>query len=180
VKNLRQTIASGLVLLAPFIATAYVLVVGFHLLDTWIRWFGVSVPGVGAVVLIVAVYVTGLLGQGKFGSVLFGYIDGVIWYVPVVNWLYSTVKQSLQALIGRDQSVFRRPVAVRIGESCVIGFVTGPSPLGESMVSVLVLFAFSPGSGFLVNVPVDCISPIEMTGDEAFKYVLTAGMASNS
>jgi uncharacterized membrane protein len=117
---------------------------------------------------------------------------GVLHRIPAVGWVYSTVKEACEALFSADGKKLGEPVYVRIPNGWVLGFRTGesprslpensdvPNPMGAEFETVLVMWAFSAGSGVTVEVNKRDIVSANMSTDQALKHTLTAGVVGNS
>ncbi|MEO8508793.1 MAG: DUF502 domain-containing protein, partial [Betaproteobacteria bacterium] len=104
----------------------------------------------------------------------------------VVKSIYSSVKQVSDTLLSDSGNAFRKALLVEFphDNSWTIAFLTGtPAPaiaahLGDDHVSVYVPTTPNPTSGYFIIVPRSRVREIDMTVDEALKYVISMGVVA--
>lgn len=185
-KNIKGYFITGLLVLIPFVATAAVVWHAFGFLDGWIRYFGITAPGSGIVVLVGVLILTGIIVKNYIGKKLYQLADWLIRKVPLVNILYTTFREVSKTLLDRDKTAFQAVVALEFCGHRTIGFVTGdaPKPIANALPyaggpvykMVYVMQAFSPAAGYILMVPEDKLSKVDITIETALKLVLTGGM----
>ncbi len=140
-------------------------------------WVGVVVPIVG---LCVIAYVVGTF----IGGYLIRLVEGWIVRMPVLRKIYPGAKQVSEFFFGEKGVEFRRVVAIEYPRPGLwsMGFVTGRSfraisdRAGCELLSVFVPTTPTPITGFVVSVPRDDVVDLPITVDEAFQYVISAGV----
>lgn len=142
-----------------------------------------DVPGLGLVILVGGLLVTGVFVANIFGQWLLRQWDRLMSHIPIVKSIYSSVKQVSDTLFSSSGNAFREAVLVQYPRagSWTIAFVTG-TPSGEvachldgEHTSVYVPTTPNPTSGFFLIVPTADIRPLQMTVDEALKYIISMG-----
>ena len=133
---------------------------------------------------IVVVLITGIAASNILGQRLLGLWEGILKRIPVVNSIYGGVKQVSDTLFAPGGQAFRKAVLVqypRMG-SWTIAFLTG-APGGDVVnhlpgdyVSVYVPTTPNPTSGFFLMMPTIDVIELDMTVDEALKYVISMGV----
>lgn len=147
------------------------------------RWY---LKGVGLVVAIVAIYLAGLLLGNYLGKSIYTRLEGLIARVPGFKQIYPHVKQLVDMIFGEDKSkkAFNEVVLIEYpGEGCwTVGLVTGKSfqmvrdEVDEEMISVLIPTSPTPMTGFVINVRRADAKTLDMTVDQAIRFVVTAGV----
>ena len=145
-----------------------------------------GVPGLGVVVLLVVLWLTGLFVANIFGQWFLSQWDRVLHKIPIVKSIYSSVKQVSDTLFSSSGNAFREAVLVQYPRagSWTIAFVTGvPSGevalhLGAPHVSVYVPTTPNPTSGFFLMMPRADVVPLTMSVDEALKYIISMGVVA--
>ncbi len=146
----------------------------------------VSIPGVGVVLVLAAIVLTGLLVANIAGQWWIARWDGLMVRIPIVKSIYSSVKQVSDTLFSSSGQAFRQAVMVQYPRagSWTIAFVTG-SPAGEvaahlsdEHISVYVPTTPNPTSGFFLMVPRTDVMELAMSVDEALKYVISMGVVA--
>ena len=201
---MKKYLIAGLLVWLPLAITIWVLQAALGLLDGVFGWFlnaGKAVLPVGAEPLIdallkvpflgVVVMLFGLLLTGVFATNILGQWSlrqgsRVLSKIPIVKSIYSSVKQVSDTLFSSSGNAFREAVLVeypRAG-SWTIAFVTG-KPGGEAAVhlagdyvSLYVPTTPNPTSGFFLMVPREDVIVLQMSVDEALKYVISMGVVA--
>ncbi|MFO1217376.1 MAG: DUF502 domain-containing protein [Burkholderiaceae bacterium] len=145
-----------------------------------------GVPGLGMVVLLVLLWLTGLFVANIFGQWWITQWDRLLHKIPIVKSIYSSVKQVSDTLFSSSGNAFREAVLVQYPRagSWTIAFVTGsPSGevaglLGSPHVSVYVPTTPNPTSGFFLMMPRADVVPLAMSVDEALKYIISMGVVA--
>jgi uncharacterized membrane protein len=142
------------------------------------------VPGLGVVVLLVAMLLTGVFAANIVGQWWLNQWHFVMGKIPIVKSIYNSVKQVSDTLFSSNGNAFREAVLVQYPRhgSWTIAFVTG-KPGGEvaahlpgDCVSVYVPTTPNPTSGFFLVMLRADVLPLKMSVDEALKYVISMGV----
>jgi len=200
----RKHLITGLLVWMPLAITVWVLLWVLGLMDGLFSWFlslsqavlpeamreGIEtlrrVPGLGVVVLLVVLWLTGLFVANMFGQWFVSQWDRLLGKIPIVKSIYNSVKQVSDTLFSSSGNAFREAVLVQYPRagSWTIAFVTGtPSGevarhLGAPHVSVYVPTTPNPTSGFFLMMPRSEVVPLQMTVDEALKYIISMGVVA--
>jgi len=147
---------------------------------------GVSVPGIGVIVVLLVVTIIGFLVTNFFGRFMIKLGENMVSRVPVVRTIYGVLKQIFDAVLAQSEGAFREVILIEYPRKgiWVLGFVTS-NTLGEirrvmadEMVNVFLPTTPNPTSGFLLFVPrKDCIT-LNMTVEEGVKLVISGGIVS--
>jgi len=191
---MKKYLIAGLLIWIPLVITLWVLLLIFDTLDqsllllpeTWSteHWLGVHIPGLGAILTVAIVFGTGILARNFFGAQIVQLWNDVLARIPVVNSIYSSVKQISDTLFSSDGQAFRKALLVEWPRPGMwtIAFMTG-TPGGEvaqhvpaDAVSVYVPTTPNPTGGYFVIVPRAAVIELEMSVDQALKYVISMGV----
>jgi len=105
--------------------------------------------------------------------------------IPVVRWVYKLCREVFSALFATDgKKIFKEPVMAPFPDApnYCLGFRSGEAPaeceekLGRPLVSVFAPTAPHPISGFLFILPEDEIKSLEMTNEDAIKFLVSCGV----
>jgi uncharacterized membrane protein len=143
-------------------------------------------PGLGVVVLAAGLFLTGVFVTNIFGQWWVRQWDRVLHNIPIVKSIYSSVKQVSDTLFSSNGNAFREAVLVQYPRqgSWTIAFVTGQpggevaSQLPADMLSVYVPTTPNPTSGFFLMMPRAEVFELQMSVDEALKYVISMGVVA--
>ncbi|MDP6475526.1 MAG: DUF502 domain-containing protein [Alphaproteobacteria bacterium] len=147
---------------------------------------GVSVPGIGVIVVLLAVTIIGFMVTNFFGRFMVKMGENMVSRVPVVRTIYGVLKQIFDAVLAQSEGAFREVILIEYPRKgiWVIGFITSNTQgevqrvTPEEMVNVFLPTTPNPTSGFLLFVPrVDCIT-LDMTVEEGVKLVISGGIVS--
>lgn len=143
-------------------------------------------PGVGVLVMVVLVFLTGIFVTNMFGQWWVRQWDAMMNRIPIVKSIYSSVKQVSDTLFSSSGNAFREAVLVPYphADSWTIAFVTGKpggevaEQLHEEHVSLYVPTTPNPTSGFFLMMPLSAVRPLHMSVDEALKYIISMGVVA--
>jgi len=155
------------------------------------RWqprtlIGMDVPGIGAILTIAIVFLTGLLTNNLVGKWVVRVGERLLKRVPVVSSLYGSVKQVSDTLFSSSGNAFRQAVLIPYphAESYTIAFLTGvpggdvKNHLVGEYVSVYVPTTPNPTSGFFLMMERSKVVELDMTVDAALKYIVSMGVVA--
>ncbi|MEY2690089.1 MAG: hypothetical protein RL375_4289 [Pseudomonadota bacterium] len=143
-----------------------------------------GIPGLGVLLLLVALLLTGVFVANFVGQWWIKQWDQILSRIPIVKSIYSSVKQVSDTLFSSSGQAFREAVLVQYPRAgCwTIAFVTG-RPTGEvgdqlpdDSLSLYVPTTPNPTSGFLLMVPAGEVIKLDMSVDEALKYIISMGV----
>lgn len=188
-RRLRQYAVVGLVVVTPVGITIFVLSWALNAVDAVFggplqELLGVRVPGLGIAVLAILVLLVGWAVHHAVGRRLVESWNSALSRFPLTRRVYNAGSQIVQATLAGDRRMFSRAVLVPYPSEGLwaIGFVTNEqTPLysgvvGEACLTVFVPTTFSvPPSGYLLIVPEARAKPLEISVDDAFKFVVSAG-----
>jgi uncharacterized membrane protein len=147
------------------------------------KLLGFNVLGLGALLTLVIIFVTGVVATNIFGQQIIMWWESLLSRVPFVKSIYSSVKQVSDTLFSDSGNAFRKAVLVqypRLG-SWTIAFVTGVpggdvvNHLTGDYISVYVPTTPNPTSGFFLMMPKADVIELDMSVDEALKYIISMG-----
>ena len=146
--------------------------------------FGHQIPGLGALLTVLVVLVTGVLASNILGQRLVRFGEKLVGRIPVVKSIYSGVKQVSDTLFAPGGQAFRKALLVQYPRegSWTIAFLTG-QPGGDvanhlhgDYVSVYLPTTPNPTSGFFLMMPRHEVVELDMSVDDALKYVISMGV----
>jgi uncharacterized membrane protein len=197
-QTLRACFVAGLLIWVPLAITIWVLDLIIGTMDQSLtllpaEWhprelLGRQVPGLGVVLTLLVILITGMLARNFVGARLVRAWEALLRRIPVVNSIYSSVKQVSDTLLSGSGQAFRKVLLVQYPRQGVwtIAFQTG-TPAAEigdrvraDMVSVYVPTTPNPTSGFFLMMPRDQVIELSMGVDEALKYVVSMGVLAGT
>jgi uncharacterized membrane protein len=193
---MKRYFITGLLVLVPLVITIWVLKALIGIMDQSllllpIGWrpetqFGFYVPGIGTLLTLLIVLVTGMIATNFFGKRIILFWEGLLARVPVVKSIYYSVKQVSDTLFSDSGQAFRKALLVQYPRegSWTIAFQTG-HPGGDVVnhlkgeyISVYVPTTPNPTSGFFLMMRRDDVIELDMSVDEALKYIISMGVVT--
>ena len=193
--TLRRWFVAGILVWIPLVITLWVLKLLVDLMDQTLLFlpadyhtdalFGFHVPGMGIILTAAIVLLTGAFAANFFGRRILGLGDQILQRVPVVRSIYGGVKQISDTLFSPEGKAFRRAVLVRYPHqgAWTVALVTGnpehevASLLGREQVAVFVPTTPNITAGFFLVVPRSETLELDMSVDDALKYIISMGVA---
>jgi uncharacterized membrane protein len=144
------------------------------------------IPGLGVIVLVLLLLLTGVFVTNIFGQWIARRWNTLLQNIPIVKSIYSSVKQVSDTLFSTSGNAFREAVLVQYPRhgSWTIAFVTGrpggevASHLSGDYLSLYVPTTPNPTSGFFLMVPRSDVVELEMSVDQALKYIISMGVVA--
>lgn len=139
-------------------------------------------PGMGFVLSIALVFVTGLLLYSFIARRIYRAFTALVERIPVVKSIYGMFVDVARLVASGDEKPFRRVVMVQMpGEVELIGFLTREGfddhpEIGEDKLAVYVPMSYQLG-GYTVVVPATRVREISMSVEEALRFCVTAGVS---
>jgi uncharacterized membrane protein len=190
----KKYLITGLLIWIPLVITIWVLKLVVDVLDQSLlvmppawrteNWLGVHIPGLGAVLTVLIVLLTGVFATNFFGARLVVIWHDVLHRIPVVNSIYSSVKQISDTLFSSSGQAFRKALLVQWPRDGMwtIAFLTGAPGNGVAehvpaeCIAVYVPTTPNPTGGYFVIVQRKDVIELDMSVDQALKYVISMGV----
>lgn len=190
---MKRYLIAGLLIWVPLVITVLVIRVLVDLMDNSLlllppEWrpdalLGMHIPGLGVVLTLLIVFLTGMIMANFVGRKLVKVWDGILSRIPFVRTIHSAVKQVMETLFSPNGRSFRKVLLIEYPRKGVwtLAFQTG-EPEGEirdkagDVVTVFVPTTPNPTSGFVIIVPKDEIIEMDMPVEEGLKLIMSLGV----
>ena len=194
--SMRKYFVTGLLILVPLAITLWVVNLIIGTMDQSLlllpeRWrpeavVGFRIPGLGTILTLLIIFLTGLATRNFIGKHVVLVWEAIVVRIPVVNTIYSSVKQVSDTLFSSSGNAFRKALLVEYPRrGCwTIAFLTGvpggdvKNHLQGDYVSLYVPTTPNPTSGFFLMVPREDTIELDMTVDAALKYIVSMGVVA--
>jgi uncharacterized membrane protein len=194
--RIRTYFLTGLVVAGPVAVTLWLIWWFVTWVDNLVRplipvdyrpetYLPVNIPGLGLIIVFVALTVLGFLAANFIGRKLVDFGEGLLSRMPIVRPIYRTAKQIFETLFSKSESSFRK-----------VGLVEFPSPGMWSLVfltqapteeisthlpAVEHVSAFmpctpNPTTGFFFYVPKRDVIDLDITVEQAMTVIMSAGI----
>jgi len=198
--RLRNNFLAGLVICAPIAITIWLTWTFIHWSDSWVRpyiparwnpesYLNFAIPGFGLLIAVVLITVVGFLGKNLIGQSIVGFGESVVQRMPLVRTVYRSVKQIFETVLKEQANSFKK-----------VGLIEYPGPglwalvfiatdakgeiaskfnaMGQDMVAVFLPPTPVPTAGFLVFVPREKIVMLDMSPEDAAKFLISGGLVA--
>lgn len=195
-KAIKKYLITGILVWLPIAVTVWVITYIISASDQLLnllpshwrpeQYIGFKVPGLGVVAAIVVLFITGVFAANVLGRKILEGWDSLLGRIPVVKSIYSSVKKVSESLLSDNSRSFKTPVLVPFPQPDIwtIAFVSGSIPPAvqtglserDEYVSVYVPTTPNPTGGYYIMVKKSDIRELDMSVDDALKYVISLGM----
>lgn len=193
-KHLRRYLVAGLLVWIPLGVTIFILKVLIGLMDKTLllipqqyrpeEWLGFSVPGLGLILTLLVLLVTGLLAANIVGRSMVGLWESLLDRIPVVRSVYSAAKNFTEIVFSDSGQSFKKVLLIEYPRKGIysLAFQTATNlgevqeRTGEQMVCTFVPTTPNPTSGYIIIVPKKDIIELDMEIDEALKMIISLGV----
>ncbi len=193
--HFRRYLIAGLLVWVPLGITWFVIKFMIDLMDQTLlllppdfrpeNLLGFRVPGLGVVLTIVILLVTGIVVANLVGRTLVRMGERLLARIPLVRSIYSGVKQVMETMFSDSGKSFRSVVLIEYPRKGIwtLAFLTGEhgtreseDKIGRRVSHIFVPTTPNPTSGFFLMVPTDDVLILEMSVDEGLKMIISAGV----
>lgn len=194
--RIRRYFVAGLLVWLPIVATGLVLSFSIKLIDRSLlllplrfrpeNLIGFEIPGLGVILTLFLLLLTGLIVANFFGRKLVSAWESLLSRIPLVRSVYGAVKQITASLFSDASQSFREVVLVEYPRRglWMLAFVTGDTPkkfnqvAGQKLINIYVPTTPNPTSGFYIMVPEDEIKRLDIPIEVGLKMILSAGVVN--
>jgi uncharacterized membrane protein len=198
-RRILRLFLQGLLSLLPLLITIWVVTFFFTIVERALDNVIIFIPreyrDINAIVWIVeastavgvfcGILAFGILIRTIFGKAIVNGLNALLDTIPGLNAVYRTTRQVIELFTNKKDKSLMKPVLVEWPSPGIwsIGFLTGEvnehlSPGGaDKFFTVFIPKTPNPATGFVVILPPDKIRQVQISTEDAFKLVLTGGMA---
>jgi uncharacterized membrane protein len=191
---IRKYLIAGLLIWIPLLVTIFVINFIVSLLDKSlallpkslqpINILGWHIPGLGVVLSLVILFFTGMFMTNFLGKKLFSIWNRFINRIPVIRSIYMGVKQIMETIFSPSGKAFKNVLLVQYPRKGMwsIAFQTGDTSkevtkyVNQDMITIFIPTTPNPTSGFLMMVPHEEVTFLDMSVDQALKMVISLGV----
>tara|TARA_B100001121_G_scaffold159992_1_gene139680 strand:- start:35 stop:655 length:621 start_codon:yes stop_codon:yes gene_type:complete len=190
---LRNYFITGVVVLIPIGFTLYltkfIIGISSKIIPQNINpnnYLPYAIPGIEILISVVFITIVGGLSLSFFGKKILGLIDDLFKRIPVLRTIYSAIVQMTETFSNKDENDKKSVVLVEYPRKGVwaVGFATKENKgemaqkTNKKLINVFVPTTPNPTSGFLLMFPLDEVIHLNMTFEEASKFIVSAGTST--
>jgi len=193
VLKIRKYLVAGLLTILPLALSIYILVVLFKLVDGILGRFlnayfknllGFYIPGLGLILFILIIFLTGFVSTHLFGAKLHNLFDKALGRFPLLRHIYPSIKKVFEFIFSENRVGFKKAVLVEYPRKGVwaLGFIANESfkeaedMIGKKLLNVYIPWVPNPTTGYYALVPSDEVKILNMSVSEAMRLVMSAGL----
>jgi uncharacterized membrane protein len=196
-QRMRAYLLTGVLVTAPAAITIYLAWIFVGFVDSQVTplipatynpetYLPFALPGLGLIVLVLALMLIGALTAGFFGRLWIKLSEQLLNRMPVIRSIYNAVKQILETVLAQQSNAFREAVLVEYPRRGIwaIAFITGRTEgevqnvTEEECTNIFLPTTPNPTSGFLLFVPKKDLISLSMSVEEAIKMVISGGIVT--
>lgn len=192
--HLRRYIVAGLLFWVPVGVTLFVLNLFVGIMDRTLvllppayrpeHLLGFRIPGLGIVLTVVVLVVTGILVANLVGRRLVTFYEGILHRIPLVRTVYSASKNFAEVLFTDTNQAFKKVLLIEYPRKGVhsLCFQTATELMeiqartSEELICVFVPTTPNPTSGFILMVPRADVIELDMDVESALKMIVSLGV----
>ncbi|MFQ6612713.1 MAG: DUF502 domain-containing protein [Fidelibacterota bacterium] len=183
-QSLKRIILAGLFAVVPIAATVWILQLIFSFLEGLtapiLKGMNLEIPGLGFLLTLIIIFFLGLFITNVLGRRLFSWGERIIHNIPLVNTIYSTVKQVTTAFSGAAARSFQQVIFIQYPRKGLwtMCFVTNKSKNenGAEFYHVFVPTTPNPTSGVFTIVPKEDVIHADLTVEQGLKAIISGGI----
>ncbi len=192
--SLRRYLVAGLLIWVPVGATILIFSFLLDLMDRLLlllpaayrpdQLLGFRIPGLGAILAILVLLATGVLVANFLGRRVVGSLESVLDRIPLVRSVYSSIKHFAEVVFSESNSSFKKVLLIEYPRKGLysLAFQTSENPAevqartGDEILTVFLPTTPNPTSGFMLFVPRNDVTELDMSVEEALKMIISLGV----
>ena len=196
--RMRNNFLTGLIICAPVAITIWLTWTFVRWADSWVKpyiparynpenYLQFAIPGFGLLIAVMIITMVGFLGKNLIGRSIVNFGESILHRMPLVRSIYKSLKQIFETVLKEESTSFKK-----------VGLIEYPSPglwslvfistdvkgelevrfneLGQAMVTVFLPPTPVPTAGFLLFVPREKVTMLDMSTEEAAKLLISGGL----
>ena len=187
--SIRNNFIAGIVVLIPIGITLYLTLFFVKISSNIIpkeinpnHYLPYNIPGLEIVIAVFLITVIGWISLSFLGKRLFNFVEAILNKIPIIRTIYSAVEQLIETFT-KSKSDKKNVVLVEYPRKGVyaVGFATKENTgeiknkAGKELINVFVPTTPNPTSGFLLMFPKDEVIYLDLSFEEASKFIVSAG-----
>jgi uncharacterized membrane protein len=193
-KRFRRYLVAGILVWLPLAVTFILLKFLIEQMDKTLKivpakylpeaWLGFPIPGLGLVLTIVVLFLTGLLAANIVGRSAFNLWESMLGRIPIVRTIYTAVKKFSEVVFSETGQSFKKVLLIQYPRKGLYSFAFQTASMleevqartAEEVICVFLPTTPNPTSGFIIMVPRKDVIELDMEVDEALKMVISLGV----
>lgn len=193
--KLRAYLFTGILVTAPVAITFYLAYKFILWVDVFVNkilppqynfvnYMPMTIPGFGLIILIGFLMLVGMFAAGFLGRFFIRLGEWFVAKMPLVSSVYSLLKQIFETVFSSKTQAFKKVVMLEYPRKgiWILGLVSADlqgeieEKLPDEMINVFIPTTPNPTSGFLIFVPKKDVIEMDMSVEEAIKFIVSGGL----
>ena len=193
-KNIQKYLIAGLLVWLPGVVTVLLFRFLITLMDQTLvllplqirpeTLLGFSIPGLGLILTLLVLLVTGILAANIVGRTMMGFGERILRRIPIVRSVYSAAKNFSELVFSETGQSFKKVLLIQYPRKGVysLAFQTSTAlgevqkKTGSDVVCTFIPTTPNPTSGYIIILPKEDVIEMDMSVDEAFKMIVSLGV----
>ncbi|MFC1510246.1 DUF502 domain-containing protein [Candidatus Omnitrophota bacterium] len=194
--RIRKYFISGLLVFLPLAITVYFFIIGVNFADgllgkflapIFYKNFGFYVPGLGIIVGVYLIILTGFFVTNYLGKKIYTFFENLLLKFPFFRQVYPAIKEMAHFIFAQDKfSSFKKVVLIEYPRKGMFafGFLTNDTSekiavkIGKDLCNIFIPSAPGPLTGYVILVPRKEIIFTEMTVEDAMRFIVSGGVVN--
>jgi uncharacterized membrane protein len=198
--RIRNNFLTGLIICAPLAITIWLTWSFIQWADSWVnpyiparynpeQFLPFAIPGFGLLVAVMFITMVGFLAKNLIGRSIVRFGESILHRMPLVRTLYKSLKQIFETVLNEQSTSFRKVGLVEFPSPGMwtLGFISSDvkgeiatrlSDTGEEIITVFIPPTPVPTAGFLLFVPKSKIRMLDMSVEDATKFLISGGLVT--
>lgn len=187
----KKYFITGFLIVVPLYVTAYIFMLFVNFFDSVVpkslrpdAYLGFHLPGLGIIITVVVVFLVGFIATNFLGDALVKFGEGLLGRIPFLRTIYKSTKQFLETFFSEKGEGFKKVALIEFPRKGIysIGFITSTAKgevqekTKERTVGVFIPTTPNPTTGFYLAVPETDLILLDMSVEDAFKVIMSAGI----
>ncbi len=183
-QNFKSKLFAGIAILLPlyltFIVIKFLFISLEEISEPLLNELSLDIPGLGIILTIILIYILGLLMTNFLGRRVFNLGENIVKKVPIVNIIYTTLKQITDTFTKDSNDTFKGAIYIQYPRRGLwtMAFISGESKSKEGILyyHVFVPTTPNPTSGFFLVVPQSDSIATDMSVEDGLKTIISGGL----
>ncbi len=187
--HFRKNFFSGLLAIVPVFVTIIIIKAVFTFLDSLLipvlKPFGIWVPGIGILITLSGIYLVGVMITNFIGKKFVQFGEKIVLKIPLAKSIYASIKQIVETFAFKEENSNKKVVMIEFPKENIwtVGLINGEMDhpvTKQKLYKILVLASISPMTGFFIMVPIHKAIQLDITVEEAMKWIVSGGIVTPS
>lgn len=193
IAQIRRYFVAGLLTILPLALSVYILLVLFRIVDGILGRYlnvylknllGFYIPGLGLILFIAIIFLSGILSIHFFGAGLHLFLGRVLARFPLLRYIYPSIKKVFEFVFSDNKLGFKKVILVEypskgiwsMGFIANDGYVEAEEKTGKKFFNIYVPSTPNPTTGYFFLVPKDDVIMLDIGIKEAMRLVMSGGL----